>query len=452
MIRMNEGRERIVRLPEGAGTGARAAADELRYMTGFGGEFETEALPGALPVGRNSPQKVPYGLYAEQLSGTAFTAPRAENRRSWLYRIRPSTPHKALTRTGHPTWATAPLADPPDPNRYRWGPWAIPDAPTDFLSGLSTTMANGDAEGRVGCAIHVYVANRPMAGTAIANLDGEMLIAPQEGRLSLVTEMGRLTVAPGEIAVVPRAVRFRVDLMDGTARGFVGENYGNHLRLPDLGPIGANGLANARDFQTPVAAYEDRAESVRLFVKHCGSFWETTLDRSPFDVVAWHGNLAPYKYDLARFMALNTVTYDHADPSIFTVLTSPSGQPGVANLDFVIFPPRWLVAEDTFRPPWFHRNVMSEFVAAIQGSPEARAKGFPPGSFHLHNCHAAHGPDPEIFERASNADLAPQRDETLAIMFESRLPFRPTRAALENAARVADYDGNWDGIEVRFTG
>ncbi|MGB7405800.1 MAG: homogentisate 1,2-dioxygenase [Pacificimonas sp.] len=413
-------------------------------LSGFGNHFSTEAVEGALPVGRNSPQKVPFGLYAEQLSGTAFTAPRDENRRSWLYRIRPTANHAAFA-----PWAGAarlrarPFEEvPPTPNRLRWD--ALNEPGGDFVEALTTYAGSGMPDLQHGLAVHGYFADRDMSTRAFMNADGEMLIVPQQGRLSLRTEMGVMDVAPLQIAIIPRGVRFSVALPDGTARGYVCENYGALFRLPDLGPIGSNGLANSRDFETPEAVYEDSDEPYEIVQKYAGSLWSTTLDHSPFDVVAWHGNLAPVRYDLTRFNTMNTVSFDHPDPSIFTVLTSPSDTPGTANCDFVIFPPRWMVAEDTFRPPWFHRNIMSEFMGLIEGDYDAKADGFAPGGASLHNLMAGHGPDADSYAKAVAAELAPQKlDGTMAFMFESRYPFRPTSWAMETPLRQDDYDAVW---------
>ncbi|HXP30033.1 MAG TPA: homogentisate 1,2-dioxygenase [Stellaceae bacterium] len=425
---------------------------ELRYLSGFGNEFASEAVAGALPQGRNSPQKPPLGLYAEQLSGTAFTAPRAELRRSWLYRIRPSAMHGPFRRIDNRGLRSAPFAEAePPPNRLRWDPLPMPAEPTDFVDGLVTMAGNGDASARFGIAIHLYCANHGMRERVFSDSDGELLIVPQDGRLLLETELGALEAKPGEIAIIGRGIKFRVGLPDGNARGYVCENYGALLRLPELGPIGSNGLANPRDFLAPTAAFEDKGGKVQAVMKFEGNLWATDLDHSPFDVVAWHGNYAPYKYDLANFMAINTVSFDHADPSIFTVLTSPSGIPGTANVDFVIFPPRWMVAEDTFRPPWFHRNVMSEYMGLVRGEYDAKAEGFVPGGGSLHNCMAAHGPDATTFARASTAELKPHYlGDSLAFMFETRLVARPTRFALETAALQRDYDSCWDGFAKQF--
>ncbi|MFC7536440.1 homogentisate 1,2-dioxygenase [Sphingomonas sp. GCM10030256] len=413
------------------------------YLTGFGGHFATEAVPGALPQGRNSPQRPAFGLYTEQVSGSAFTAPRHENKRSWLYRMRPTADHRPFTRyAGAPRFTADSATEPLAPNRLRWDP--LPAAPegTDFVDGLVTMVANRDPAHLEGVAVHLYSANRDMERRVFVDADGELLIVPQGGRLDILSELGRLEIGPGQIALVPRGIRFRVRLPEGRATGYLVENYGAPFRLPDLGPIGANGLANPRDFETPVAWFEDRDEPFEVIQKYLGSLWTTTLDHSPLDVVAWHGNLAPWRYDLSRFNTIGTVSFDHPDPSIFTVLTSPSETPGRANVDFVIFPPRWMVGEDTFRPPWFHRNVMSECMGLISGDYDAKAEGFAPGGLSLHNMMSGHGPDVESWRKASEAELKPVKIEgTLAFMVESCWPFRVTAEALGRAQ--SDYDLAW---------
>jgi len=432
---------------------------QLAYLSGFGNEHATEAEPGALPSGRNSPQRPPLGLYAEQLSGTPFTAPRHANRRSWLYRILPSAMHQPYRRIDNGLWRSGPFGEvEPSPNRLRWDPLPAPEKPVDFVDGMVTMAGNGAVNARVGVAINAYGATKSMTDRVFSDADGELLIVPQQGVLRLCTELGVLEVAPGEIAVIPRGVRFRVELpgvdsSDGVARGYVCENYGALFALPELGPIGSNGLANARDFLTPVAWYEKRSLPTESIVKFAGNFWATTLDHSPLDVVAWHGNYAPYKYDLARFMTLGTVSFDHPDPSIFTVLSAAGDTAGAANCDFVVFPPRWMVAEDTFRPPWFHRNVMSEFMGLIRGVYDAKSEGFVPGGASLHNSFAAHGPDRATFERASRVELAPVKiSDTLAFMFETRLVIRPTAFAMQTPALQGDYDQCWSGFEPQFRG
>ncbi len=422
------------------------------YQSGFGNEFATEALAGALPEGRNSPQRCPFGLYAEQLSGTAFTAPRGTNRRSWLYRIRPSAQHEPFKRIdeGRLTSDFNQVETPP--NQLRWNPLPIPSEPTDFVQGLVTMAGNGDPHAQTGAGVHMYTANRSMTQRCFYNADGELLIVPQQGRQRFVTELGVIDVEPQEIAVIPRGVRFRVELLDDAARGYICENFGANFRLPDLGPLGSNGLANPRDFLTPVAAYEDVAQPHELITKFMGHLWSAKMNHSPFDVVAWHGNYAPYKYDLRRFNAIGSISYDHPDPSIFLVLHSASDTPGVSTIDFVIFPPRILAMQDTFRPPWFHRNIASEFMGLVHGAYDAKAEGFLPGGASLHNSMSGHGPDAETFEKASTADLSKPdviRD-TMAFMFETRCVLRPTRQALESAQLQHDYYRCWQGLQKHF--
>ena len=426
----------------------RSVATSLQYLSGFGSYHETEAVPGALPQGQNSPQKVPFGLYAEQLSGSAFTAPRPENVRSWLYRLRPSAMHGPFEQLDDALVRTAACREADvTPNRLRWMPLAMSATKVDFVDGLVTYVTCGESRSQHGAAVHLYAINRSMKDRVFYDADGELLVVPWEGEIIFVTEMGRLAVAPGEVALIPRGVKFRAELTGRGARGYVCENYGAHFRLPELGPIGSNGLANPRDMLAPVAAFEDLDQETELVAKFGGHLWSTKLAHSPLDVVAWHGNYYPYKYDLARFNAMNTVGFDHADPSIFTVLTSPSDTRGVANVDFVIFPPRWSVAEHTFRPPYFHRNVMSEFMGLVKGEYDAKKDGFVPGGASLHNAMSAHGPDEPSYRKAVGADLAPAHlGDTLAFMFESRYVFEPTAYALNRASLDKEYDGVWKGF------
>jgi homogentisate 1,2-dioxygenase len=424
----------------------------MKYQSGFGNEYATEAVAGSLPRGRNSPQRAPRGLYTELISGTAFTAPRAETRRTWMYRRQPSVVSGAYAPYRQAGWSSGGGGMPVPPNPMRWHPFPIPDEPTDLLDGVRTVVANGDVESQSGMAALIYAANRSMERRAMVNADGEMLFVPQQARLVLTTELGVLDVHPGEVALVPRGLAFKVALPDGPARGYICENYGAHFRLPELGPIGSNGLANARDFQAPVAAFEDSRGEYEVIRKFGGRLWAARMKHSPFNVVAWHGNLAPIKYDTANFMTIGSISFDHPDPSIFTVLTSPSDTPGTANCDFVIFPPRWLVAEDTFRPPWYHRNMMSEFMGLVYGQYDAKAEGFRPGGASLHNCMVPHGPDTSAFETASASDLVPHKlDNTLAFMFESRYRFVPTEFAINGGALDRDYAACWGGLEDRFT-
>lgn len=428
------------------------AVGRLQYQSGFWNQFATEAAAGALPRGQNSPQHHPLGLYTEQFSGTPFTAPRATNRRTWLYRIRPSVTHQPFQEIPQGLIRSGPFDEtPPTPNQLRWDPLPIPEKKTDFVDGIVTMAGNGDPSLQTGAGIHLYAANASMEDRFFYDADGELLIVPQFGSLRLFTELGTLDVDPTEICVVPRGLKFRVELPEGPVRGYICENYGLQFRLPELGPIGANGLANPRDFLTPVAAFEDRDGSFQVIAKFLGKLWAAEIDHSPLDVVAWHGNYAPYKYELASFNCINSVSFDHPDPSIYTVLTSPTAIAGTANVDFAIFPPRWLVAEHTFRPPWFHRNMMNEFMGLVRGAYDAKAEGFLPGGASLHNCMAGHGPDAETYERASNVELKPQYlDNTLAFMFETQLVMRPTKFAMESRILQHEYFECWQGLKKHF--
>ncbi|MDX1443030.1 MAG: homogentisate 1,2-dioxygenase [Gammaproteobacteria bacterium] len=431
------------------------SAKQKNYMSGFGNEFATEALEGALPEGMNSPQVAPFGLYAEQLSGTAFTAPRSSNQRSWLYRIRPGVLHGDFELQAEASFHNDFNELPATPNQLRWNPLPLPKEKTDFIDGIITVAGNGGPEAQGGCGVHMYCANASMQGRYFYNADGEMLIVPQLGRLKIRSEFGVLEIEPQEIAVMPRGVRYTVELLDKEARGYIAENFGENLKIPDLGPIGSNGLANPRDFLYPVAAYEDVEGDFELVAKFQGRLWKASIDHSPLDVVGWHGNYAPYKYDLRLFNTIGSISYDHPDPSIFTVLTSQTNTPGTANLDFVIFPPRWLVMENTFRPPWYHRNIMSEFMGLIHGeydAKEAKEDGFVPGGSSLHNSMSGHGPDAATFEKASSIDTSkPQHiTDTMAFMFETRLAFHPTRQAMESDALQPNYSSCWEGIQKHF--
>ena len=434
--------------------GRAQAAASLDYLPGFGNEHGSEALAGALPIGRFSPQRCPYGLYAEKFSATAFTAPRAANRRTWMYRIRPSVVQGAfepiangLIRTGCDIARLTP------PDQMRWDPFPVPENRCDFVDGLVTIAANGDAAAQIGIGIHVYLANVSMETRFFYCADGELLLVPQQGRLRIHTECGILDVEPGEICVIPRGMKFRVVLRDGPSRGYVCENYGAPLILPERGPVGSDGYANERDFLAPVAAFEERDGDFRLACKFGGNLFSAPLSHSPLDVVAWVGTAVPYKYDLRLFNTINTVSYDHPDPSIFTVLTSQSDTPGTANVDFVIFPPRWMVAENTFRPPWYHRNVMSEFMGLIYGVYDAKPGGFSPGGASLHNCMSAHGPDLQAFDAATERELEPERyEDTMAFMFESRYAIQPSEFALQSEQLQRNYLDCWKGLDSRFSG
>ena len=424
------------------------------YQSGFGNEFATEALPGALPEGQNSPQNTSYGLYVELISGTAFTQPRNDNLRSWMYRLRPSVQHGKFRPIDSGMWRTPTFDEGVlTPQQMRWDPPHIPENKTDLIAGMQTIGGNGDVNSQIGIGINIYCANTSMLDRYFYNADGEMLLVPQQGRVRLMTEMGVVEAAPNEIAVIPRGVKFRAELPDGPSRGYVCENYGAPLRLPDLGPIGSNGLANARDFLSPVAAFEDREGNFQLIAKFGGRLWACDIGHSPLDTVAWHGTLSPYKYDLSNFMVIGSVSFDHPDPSIFTVLTSPSGPAGLANIDFVIFPPRWIVAENTFRPPWYHRNFMSEFMGLVHGRYDAKEEGFMPGGASLHNTHSGHGPDLAAYEKAIKSDLKPTHlNDTMAFMFETRYPIKLTNWGANSPYIQSNYHDCWQGLEKNFTG
>ena len=425
---------------------------DKQYLAGFGNEHSSEALAGALPIGQFSPQRPPFGLYAEKFSSTAFTAPREKNRRTWFYRLRPSVLHGDYQEFQHPRLASAPLADEPNPPmQLRWDPFAVPVGEVDFFDGLLTIAANGSAHLQTGIAIHLYLASRSMGDRYCWVGDGELLIVPQLGRLQAHTECGSLMVAPGEICVIPRGMKFSIALPDGKSRGYVCENYGAPLSLPERGPVGSDGFANDRDFLTPHAAFEDREGDFEIVCKFGGRVYRAPITHSPLDVVAWVGTSVPYKYALNRFMAINTVSFDHPDPSIFTVLSSPSDSLGIANVDFVIFPPRWMVGEHTFRPPWFHRNAMSEFMGLIEGQYDAKKAGFEPGGMSLHNGMVPHGPEAGVFENASAVELVPEKlADTMAFMFESRYLLQPTRTALTSPHLQDDYRDCWQGLDRNF--
>ena len=443
-------------LPKGVIQAASNVGVTQGYMPGFGNDFETEALPGALPVGRNSPQRVEYGLYAEQLSGSPFTAPHATLERSWMYRIRPSVKHTSrFTKVPMPYWKTAPhiVEDVISLGQYRWDPVPFTDEPLTFVTGMRTFTTAGDVGSQVGMASHVYLANTDMEDDYFYSADSELLVVPQDGRLKIFTEFGIIDLEPLEICVLPRGMVFKVSLPDGQARGFVCENYGAKFTLPNRGPIGANCLANPRDFKTPVAAFEEKETPCRVTIKWCGQFHTCEIGHSPLDVVAWHGNYAPYKYDLRTYATIGSISFDHPDPSIFTVLTAPTAEEGTANIDFVIFPERWLANENTFRPPWYHKNIMSELMGNVYGVYDAKPKGFIPGGISLHNCMLPHGPDNNAFEHATKESWDPVKlKNTMAFMFETRFPQQLTQFAADEAPLQDDYVDCWDGLEKKFDG
>lgn len=428
--------------------------DASRYQSGFANNHETEALHGALPQQHNSPQKCAYGLYAEQLSGSAFT--RHPPERTWCYRIRPSVKHTArYARVNMPYWKSAPCIDPSlaSLGQYRWNPIDTPSEKLTWLTGMRTMTTAGDVNTQIGMAAHVYLVSQSMQDDYFYSADSELLVVPQQGRLRFHTELGIIDLEPQEIGIIPRGLVYRVELLDGPARGFVCENYGETFELPARGPIGANCLANPRDFKAPEAVFEDHETPSTLTVKWCGQFHQCDIKQSPLDVVAWHGNFAPYKYDLRAYCPVGSILFDHPDPSIFTVLTAPSSSPGTANIDFVLFRDRWSVAENTFRPPWYHKNIMSELMGNIHGIYDAKPEGFIPGGISLHNMMLPHGPDKVAFESATNSELTPQKlENTMSFMFETRFPQHLTPFAATEAPLQENYIDCWDTLEKRFDG
>lgn len=423
------------------------------FLHGFRNHHQSEALPGALPIGQNAPQQAPYGLYTEQLSGSAFTCPRYYNLRSWLYRIRPTVSQYNTVRphARHALFSANDFEPAASPIPMRWSPLAYSEhKKPDFIEGLTPVAMSGSFYDPAAAA-YLYEIQNTSKEIFFCNADGEWLWIPQEGELQLDTEFGVLLIKPGDIAIIPRGVKFRLQLHSSKARGYLCENYKTPFMLPELGPIGANGLANTRDFCVPPAKYEDLSGEFQLITKYQQHCWNSELHHSPLDVVAWHGNYAPCQYDLKHFNTINTVSFDHPDPSIFTVLTSPSESPGTANLDFVIFPERWMVAEHTFRPPYYHRNIMSELMGLIYGQYDAKEEGFEPGGISIHNGMIPHGPDAQAFDKASQQPLKPlYYHGTLAFMLETRQPWHITNYWLNHPTRQLDYPECWQSIVSHF--
>ncbi|KAF8812720.1 homogentisate 1,2-dioxygenase [Phlegmacium glaucopus] len=434
--------------------------DPYEYQVGFGNLFASEALPGTLPEGQNSPQKCKYDLYAEGMTGSSFVAPRAENLHSWLYRIRPSVAHQGFDR----------LPDNPDlescflplnpkvhisPTQLAWHPFDLPPASekVDFVDGLKTIAGNGDPTLREGLAIHMYLANTSMEKRAFCNNDGDMLILPQQGRLDIQTEFGKLMVRSGELCVIQRGMKFKVILPDGPSRGYIQEIYGSHYILPELGPLGGNGLANSRDFESPVASFDIDQSLWHIVYKVCGQLHLCVQEHTPFDVVAWHGNYVPYKYAMEKFINVGSISKDHIDPSIFCVLTAKSKQPGVPLADFLIFSPRWDVASGTFRPPYYHRNSSTEFMGLIYGVYGGRSDGFQPGGASYETGFCPHGVSYDEFKKASEADLVPMRisEGTIAFMFESSMMFTITDYAMNRSGKLHVHEPKmWDNLKGQF--
>lgn len=416
----------------------------------------TEAIEGALPIAQSTPQRPPYGLYTEKISGSAFQAARHDNQQTWLYRIIPSASHQPFDlkpsnddeRSGNFN-AYGELVY--VPTQSRWDPFDL-DHKSDWTHSMHLLCAAGDVATKSGMGYFIYTAGQSMdLKSAFSSTDGELLIIPQTGVLDIKTELGNLLVRPLEVCVIPRGIKYNVSLPEGPARGYALELHQGVFTLPNLGPLGSFGCANTRDFQIPVAAYDDDTENseYKIINKFNGRLYETVQDHSPFDVVSWHGTYFPYKYDLGRFMLVGSISYDHPDPSIFTLLTSSEGVAEIA-----IFPPRWLVMENTFRPPWFHRNTMAELMGLIQGEYDARQDGgFRPGGVSLHNTMAGHGPDSVTHARASEVDLVPQRvgEGSMAFVIETPLILGLSQWAWTSEKRQGDYSAKtWLGLKSYF--
>ena len=433
-----------------AGRRAGMQRDDFEYLSGFGNALSSEAREGVLPPRQNTPRKVPFGLYAEQINGTGFTLERAHNQRVWLYRLRPQ-----IVVSG---WEKLPASQfvgrfdegSVSPELLRFAPQAWPETDVDFIGGLVTFAGAGDPCAKTGFAIHQYAASVDMVRRAAANLDGDLLVVPQEGALRVQTELGWLLVSPGEILILPRGIRFRVELPDGRARGFVGELFNGHYRLPERGLVGANGLADERHFRAPVASFEDLEAPYEIVHKQGGDLWRTTVNASPFDVVAWHGRYAPFKFDLMDFNAYWGANWDHSDPSILTVLTSPHDDHGRNAVDFAVFRGRWDATQDTFRPPYMHRNSAVEFNAVIK-SP--RTKGaYRPGAVTYTPYLMPHGVSVSGYEAAVGQSdehaNEPRRssDDELWIQFESTYLLRVMPWILDSPQRDRAYTGQFEGF------
>ncbi|GAA5876406.1 hypothetical protein JCM16303_003520 [Sporobolomyces ruberrimus] len=436
-------------------------ADPYEYQVGFGNSFASEAIPEVLPIGQNSPQKVKFGLYAEQVTATAFVAPKAQNQKLWLYRMRPSVAHQGFVRIPDNEDLCSEFSplNPKvsvSPTQIAWKPFPLPRSSdkVDWVEGLKTIAGSGSPMEKTGLAIHMYMCNTSMDKKAFINNDGDMLIVPQLGRLDIQTELGHLMVAPGEICVIQRGLRFKVRLPDGPSRGYVQEVFGAHYKLPERGPLGANGLANERDFEHPVASFEVDQSGWLIVYKLLGTLWACSQEHSPFDVVAWHGNYVPYKYSLSRFCAVGSISFDHIDPSIFTVLTVDSHEPGTPLADFLIFSPRWDVASNTFRPPYMHRNAASEFMGLICGGYGGRSDDFLPGGASYECGFTPHGVDYEVWKAATEMEQNGAQwisDGTYAFMFESSRAFTLTDYAVHRSGTIHYHEPKmWDPLVSEF--
>ncbi|RSL87550.1 hypothetical protein CDV31_016235 [Fusarium ambrosium] len=369
-----------------------ALKEKYTYLNGLGNLHQSEAFPDAVPLVNSYPQHAKYGLRSEKVSGTSFTAtPRSQNLWSFLYRARPSYNHGTFELWNqHLETANPSRPKHLTPNSYVWPTFNVTkgDWTAQHLLG-----GNGSPTDKTGVAIWLFHVNKDMPPqTVFSSQDGEALIVPQTGALDIQTEYGKLLVRQQEIAVIPRGIKYRVTLPEGKeARGYVLELYQGHFRLPELGIIGSIGLANPRDFQVPTASFDGKIESqgdTQVAVANDGrgewtiisrldtKLWFATQDSTPFDVAGWQGTLYPYKYDVRRFNYIGNLNYDHADPSVFVVLTSQSygKEPGTAVVDFAAVGEHWHPAQHTLRVPWYHRNTASEFVFPIIAEQDPKSR------------------------------------------------------------------------------
>ncbi|GJE85537.1 homogentisate 1,2-dioxygenase [Phanerochaete sordida] len=436
---------------------ARRSDDPYRYQVGFGNWFTSEALPNVLPSGQNMPQKNKYDLYTEGMNGCPFTAPRAQNQHNWLYRIRPSVAHQGITKSAKQNpylVAEFSLNDPKQsvsPERVAWRPDSVPaNERVTFVHGIKSMAGNGSPLLREGVVLHTYACNASMERQAFVNSDGDFLLVPVAGRLDIQTELGRMMVFPGEVAVVQRGLKWKVSVPDGKAMGYIQEIFGMHYELPELGPLGASGLANPRDFEHPVAHFDVDQSDWEVLYKLGGQLWSCAQDHTPFDVVAWHGNYVPYKYDLDAFISCGSLSRDHMDPSVWTVLTARSKTPGVALADVIFAGERWDVAEKTFRPPYFHRNTATEIIGLISGD-FGFERDFAPGALSLETGFGAHGMESDAYDAASDMELKPTKilQGTRMVLFETSMLMCLTEHALKTSRRK-ESEGGHKGLEAKF--
>ncbi|KAH9874017.1 hypothetical protein IAQ61_004645 [Plenodomus lingam] len=443
------------------------ANDPYNYQAGWGNRHQSEVIPGTLPVAQNNPQEVRFGLYTEGITYSAFAAPRAHNYSTYMYRCRPAAAHNGYVPfesksniqncflSLNPKVATL-------PEQAEWRPFPLPkeEEKIDFANGLHTLAGSGDPNIREGLALYVYMINSSMERRAFCNADGDFLICAQLGTLDIVTEMGKIFLQPGEICVIQRGIRFCMNLAPDTkvARGYITEVWGSMWELPDLGPLGGHGLANPRDFLYPVAAIDDNLHvDWQIVNKINGELVAIQQDHSPFDLVAWHGNVVPYKYDLTKFSSQNSTSIDHTDPSIFTVLTAKSRDPLTPLADFLWFGPRWDVATNTFRLPYFHRNSASEFLACLYGQGLGRSDDFQPGGGSFEGGHTPHGGFHEGYQHGMRIhESQPEKilTEQLTIMIESSRLFLWTEWARKGCGVIDEHGTNykvWEALPDRFS-